>query len=143
MGQLGTHTVAPGATTRAIGAGLFYAGCVFALAFFTGVLRTMLVTHAKGLTPAAAVLIELPIILFAAWMICGYVLRRISVLPDLTARAVMAVTALAAIITAEGALSAAITGGGIASVIAGYTRLEALLGLGGQIVFAAFPLLRR
>jgi hypothetical protein len=132
-----------GAAMKAFGAGLFYAGGVFALAFFTGVVRTILLAHDDGLTPAMAVLFELPVILIAAWVICGYVVRRVGVARDVQARAIMGGVAFVAILAAECALSAAITGGGIAAFVASYARLETLLGLGGQIVCAFFPLMRR
>jgi hypothetical protein len=132
-----------GAAAKALGAGLFYAGGVFVLAFFTGVLRMMLLAHDHGLTPAMAVLIELPVILIAAWVVCGYAVRPVDVARHMPARAIMGGVAFIAILAAECALSAAITGGGIAEFVTNYAHVETLLGLGGQIICALFPLIRR
>ena len=123
-------------------AGAVYAGCVFALAFVTGALRTLLLAMIGWLTPASAVLIELPFILLAAWVICGWAVRSHKVAPAIGVRALMGLVAFVLIVGVEAALTSTITGLGMEGVMASYQRPEVLLGLAGQIVFATFPLLR-
>ena len=126
----------------AVLAGAVYAGCVFGVAFATGALRTLLLAMIGRLTPAGAVLIELPAILLAAWAICGWAIRSHKVSSAIGIRALMGLVAFALIVGVEAALTSTITGLGMEGVVASYQRPEVLLGLMGQVVFAAFPLVR-
>jgi hypothetical protein len=127
---------------RAIFGGLTYACVVFAFAFATGVLRTIALSLDMGLTPVAAVLIELPIILFVAWIVCGAVLRRMQVPARIDLRCAMGAVALVGIIALEFALATAMSGSSFAEFVASYSRPEVIVGLIGQIAFALFPLAR-
>lgn len=126
----------------ALKAGFAYALIVFAFAFLTGALRTALLALERGLTPVAAVLIELPIILFLAWIVCGAVLRRMQVPARIDLRCAMGAVALVGIIALEFALATAMSGSSFAEFVASYSRPEVILGLIGQIAFALFPLAR-
>lgn len=126
----------------ALKAGLAYALVVFAFAFVTGALRTVLLSQDFGLTPVAAVMIELPFILIVAWIACGGVLRRIQVPARVDLRCAMGVVALVAIVALEFALAMAMSGSSFAEFVASYSRPDVVLGLIGQIAFAAFPLVR-
>lgn len=123
-------------------AGLVYTGIVFAFAFVTGVLRTLLLAQDFGLTPVAAVLFELPLILIVAWIACRGVLRRMHVPARVDRRLVMGVVALVTTIALEFALAATMNGASFAQFLASYGRSDVMLGLAGQIAFAAFPLVR-
>ena len=127
---------------RAIGGGAAYAAMVFAFAFITGAIRTVLTSQNLGITPLVGSLIELPIILFFAWQVCHSVMRWMRVSPDLNVRLLTCATALIAILAAEFSLSAFVLGRSLPDFLGTYGQPEALLGLAGQIIFATFPLFR-
>lgn len=127
---------------RAIGAGAAYAAMVFAFAFITGAIRTVITSQNLGITPLVGVLIELPIILYFAWQVCHSVMRWMRVSPDLTVRLLTCATALIVILAAEFGLSAFVLGRSLPDFLATYGQPEAMLGLAGQVVFATFPLFR-
>jgi len=128
--------------SSAIKAGLAYTGIVFAFAFATGVLRTILLAQDIGLTPVVAVLIELPLILIVAWIACRAVLRHMRVSARLDRRVMMGAMALAMTIALEFALATTMTGSSFRHFLASYGKPEVTLGLIGQITFGTFPLLR-
>lgn len=128
--------------TRAVGAGIAYAAMVFAFAFVTGAIRTVIVSQNLSIAPLVGVLIELPIILFFAWQVCHSVMRWMRVSPDLGVRLLTCATALIAMLVAEYSLSAFVFGRTLPDFLASYAQPEALLGLAGQIIFATFPLFR-
>lgn len=128
--------------SSAFKAGLVYTGIVFAFAFVTGVLRTILLAQDFGLTPVVAVLIELPLILVVAWIVCRGVLRQMQIPARVDRRLMMGVVALVVTIALEFALAAMMNGSSFTQFLAGYGKPEVILGLAGQITFAAFPLVR-
>jgi hypothetical protein len=127
---------------RAIWAGVVYAVAVFSFAFLTGALRTVAVSS-TGIPPVLAVAIELPVLLLTSWVICGLLLERIHVSADLGLRLLMGAVALIVMLSAEFALSAIVIGRSLPQFIASYEHPEAMLGLIGQLVFAALPAVRR
>lgn len=127
---------------RAIGAGAAYAAMVFAFAFVTGAIRTVVTSQNIGVTPLVGVLIELPVILYFAWQVCGSVMRWMRVSPDLSVRLLTCATALIVMLSAEYALSGLVLGRSLEAFLGTYSQPEALIGLAGQIVFATFPLFR-
>lgn len=135
-------TASQASLTRAIGAGAAYAAMVFAFAFVTGAIRTIITSQNLGITPLIGVLIELPVILFFAWRVCDSVMRWTRVSPDLGIRLLTSATALIAMLVAEYSLSAFVLGRSLPDFLATYAQPEAMIGLGGQIIFATFPLFR-
>lgn len=127
---------------RAIGGGALYAGGVFGFAFITGAIRTILVAENPGVSPLAGALLELPLILMIAWGLCELAIDQTRAPADIGTRAVMGATALAVIVGAEILVTLLATGRDTAAFAASYQQPEALLGLGGQIVAALFPLLQ-
>jgi len=123
-------------------AGLVYTGIVFAFAFVTGALRTILLAQDFGLTPVAAVLFELPLILIVAWITCRAVLRQMQIPARVDRRLVMGVVAFVATIALEFVLAATMNGNNFVQFLEGYARPDVILGLFGQLAFAAFPLVR-
>ena len=123
-------------------AGLVYTGIVFAFGFVTGALRTILLAQDFGLTPVAAVLFELPLILIVAWITCRAVLRRMQIPARVDRRLVMGVVAFVATIALEFVLAATSNGNNFAQFLEGYAKPDVILGLLGQIAFTAFPLVR-
>ena len=122
----------------ALAAGVRYFLAVFALGFALGTLRTLFLAPRLGET--VAVLIELPVMLTAAWLICGVLLRRHA----FTARdaALMGATAFVLLMLAEACLSVLLAGRSLAEHFALYAALPNQLGLAGQIAFALIPLIR-
>jgi hypothetical protein len=122
-------------------AALTYALSVFAVGFALGVLRTVLLAPRFGETIAVA--IELPLMLAAAWLICGMVLRRIAVPPNLAARAAMGGFAFAILIACEAIVGLALMRLSVEEWLMRFSTPQGALGLAAQIAFAAFPALRR
>ncbi len=111
---------------------------VFAAGFVLGVVRTLWLAPAVG--PLAAVAIELPVILGVAWLACARVLRRWPLAP--AQAAATGALAFALLLGAEAALSLLLAGRSLADHLALYAQAPNLLGLAGQIAFAALPWLR-
>ncbi|WP_194745106.1 hypothetical protein [Thermaurantiacus tibetensis] len=125
--------------TAAVRAGLFYFAGVFALAFLLGVVRILWLVPRLGET--VAVLVELPVMLWAAWLWAGLLLRRLAVPRRAAPALVMGGTGFTLLIAAEFALGAA-TGTSPALQVAKWDTVSGALGLGAQILHAFFPLLR-
>lgn len=121
-------------------AGGAYFLCVFATGFVLGVIRALLVMPYLGST--VAVLLELPIILGIAWIVCRKLTALLD-LPDLAReRIIMGGVAFALLMLAEFGVSALVFGRGPLQHLHDLTRPWALFGLAGQLAFAAFPLLQ-
>lgn len=123
-------------------AGSLYFALVFALGFVLGTVRTLLVPHLPGDGRLLGVLIELPLMLVASWMLCGFVIRRRAVAPAVGARVVMGGWAFTLLILAEMLVGAWLFGRSPAAHFALYRDPSYALGLAAQLVFAAMPLLR-
>jgi predicted Abi (CAAX) family protease len=135
-------TVHPSMTParHTIQAGAAYFAIVFAVGFALGTVRTLFLAPRLG--EQLAVIIELPLILGASWLACGWVLRRWPVEPATGPRLTMGAAALALLILAEIALSLTAFDRSLADYFRNFTTLHGLIGLAGQIVFALMPLLR-
>lgn len=120
--------------------GLLYATIVFAAGFVLGTLRALAVAPLVGET--TAVLLELPVILAISWVACQLVIRHLAVPPALDARATMGVVALAAILAAEAFIVLPMLGRSPAEFLATFRSIPAMVGLGGQLVYALFPLIQ-
>ncbi len=132
--------MAPGAAT-AIRAGVAYFAVVFAAGFVLGTIRTLLLVPHIG--PLAAVLVELPLMLAIAWLVCRWLVQRLAVGCAWTERLLMGVVAFVLLLAAELALALALFGGTVAGFLAALGTPEGAAGLAGQVVFAAMPLLVR
>lgn len=126
---------------KGIWAGVVYAVAVFGFAFLTGALRTVAISS-TGAPPVLGVAIELPVLLLMSWVICGLLLERMQAPAESSVRMLMGVTALIVMVSGEFALSALVIGRSLPDFLASYERPEALLGLIGQLAFAAFPVIR-
>jgi hypothetical protein len=132
--------VSGGTGGAAVVAGLAYFAIVFAAGFVLGAIRTLILVPRVG--PVAAVLIELPVMLAIAWFACGWAVQHFSVPPEFTTRLVVGVVAFVLLMLAELALSVVAFRGTVAGFFTGLKRPEGSLGLAGQILFAAMPLIR-
>jgi hypothetical protein len=119
--------------------GLFYFAAVFATGFVLGTIRTLVLVPRLG--EAGAVALELPMILAAAWFICGRLVRHRQ-LAAIEA-VVMGAIAFALLMAAEAGLSRALGGRSLNEYLFLYAEPAHRLGLIGQMVFAVFPCLRR
>lgn len=116
--------------------GLRYFAGVFAAGFVLGTLRTFWLAPAVGALPAVAA--ELPIMLGISWWWCSRLLARRPL--TITGRAVMGGTAFAWLMLAEFGLALAF-GQTPAAYAAALLAPPGLLGLAGQVAFAALPLI--
>ncbi len=115
--------------------GTAYVAAVFAAGFVLGVLRTLVLAPRLG--ELIAVLVELPLMLTIAWLVCKRILRRW----PLSALAAVGMGAIAFLLLmgAEAALSTLLAGRTLAEHLALYTQWPHRAGLAGQLVFALFP----
>ena len=127
--------------TAALRAGAAYFAIVFALGFLLGTIRVLVMIPALGATPA--VLIELPILLFASWQICGWLLRRYAVPNSTSTRVVMGAFAFALLMLVELAMATLAFGQTVSAYLQGFHETHAWIGLLGQIGFAVIPAIRR
>jgi hypothetical protein len=121
-------------------AGCVYFLLVFAMGFALGIVRVLLLSPLLG--EMLAVLIELPVILLASWLICRKLIERLTVPSTLAARLLMGATALALLLSAEALMSVLLFERSLAGHLELYQTAEGLTGLAGQIVFALFPVIQ-
>ncbi len=126
---------------RAVLAGVLYFGLVFVLGFILGTLRVLVLEPRLGST--GAVFLELPVMLAASWLLCGWLIGLLRVSPAIGARLTMGGTAFALLMLAELGVSILVFGRSPAEHLATYRSWGAILGLAAQIAFAAMPLVRR
>jgi hypothetical protein len=124
---------------RATRLGAVYFAAAFMVGFVLGTIRTLVLVPRLG--ELGAVAVELPVILTAAWIICGWLLRDRNL--TLSEAAGTGAVAFVLLMLAEAALSVVLSDRTITEHMALYTDPTHLLGLAGQIAFASFPLMRR
>lgn len=122
---------------RAAEAGVAYFGLVFAAGFLLGTLRVLVLTPNIGETVAVA--FELPVMLAVSWFGCRWLVARFGVAAVLTPRLVMGGVAFSILVLAEVAVSKLAFGRSLSDHLAQYGEPSTMLGLAGQIAFAAFP----
>ncbi len=118
-------------------AALAYFVLVFALAFALGVARTLIIAPHIGET--AAVLLEVPVLIVASWIVVRRLLRNRSF--TLPQRAVMGAIAFAMTMASEAMLSVIMRNQGVTDWAKAVATPLGLVGLAGQIAFAAMPIL--
>lgn len=114
-----------------------YFVAIFALAFVLGVARTLIVAPATGET--AAVLLEIPVVLAASWVVARRLLRGRGF--ALGQRGVMGGVAFALLMVTEAALAGVLRGQSVGQWAQDLATPLGLMGLAGQIGFAAMPAL--
>lgn len=119
-------------------AALAYWAMIFALGFALGTVRVLWLTPRFGET--AAVLVELPFMLAASALAAHRLVRRHAVGGAGPALA-MGALALALLMAAEAALALGLSGQGLAGWARALVAMPGVLGLAGQLAFAAMPLL--
>jgi len=120
---------------RVLLTGILYVVAVFAAGFVLGVLRTLVMVPLLG--ALWAVLLELPVILTIAWLVCARILHRWPLSPSSAAR--MGAVAFSLLMVVEASLSNLLAGRSLTEHFALYAELPHQLGLAGQLAFALFP----
>jgi hypothetical protein len=115
-----------------------YVVAVFAAGFVLGVLRTLVLVPLLG--ELTAVLVELPVILTIAWLVCARILRRWPLAP--VEAAGMGAIAFLLLMLAEAGLSTLLAGRSLAEHLALYAQVPHQAGLAGQLAFAVVPWLQ-
>lgn len=121
-------------------AGALYFMLVFALGFVLGTVRTLVLV--PGLGELAAVVIELPLILVAAWLISRWLIHRLRVPATAVARVNMGLTAFVLLMTVEYLLSVVLFDIALEAYVSNFLTAHGALGLAGQALFACFPVLQ-
>ena len=125
----------------AIAAGFAYFATVFLAGFALGTLRTLFLAPQLG--ELAAVLVELPVIIFVSWIACGWAIRRFQVAANFSPRLIMGAVAFLCLIVADIALGIAAFDRTFAEVAADWATPSGAAGLAGQVLFGILPALRR
>jgi hypothetical protein len=125
---------------RVLWAGSLYFAAVFSLGFVFGVIRILLLVPRLG--EVWSVLIELPVILSLAWIVCDRLTTQLTIPPCWQPRLSMGAIAFVLLMIAEAALSVWLIGNSFAEHLEGYGSLPGIVGLAGQLAFAFFPLLQ-
>lgn len=123
----------------AIIAGLLYYAAVFSFAFVLGVARTLIIAPWLGTT--AAVLIEVPIVVSASWVVARRLLRRRPL--SLSQRASMGALGLVLLMASEVLLARLIRDQSIGQWVAELFTPVGMVGLVGQFAFGDIPLLMK
>ena len=122
-------------------AGVAYFAVVFAAGFILGTLRVLVLVPNFG--EFVSVVLELPVILFASWAACRWVIRSTHLEFAIGPRLIMGGTAFGLLMVAEIGVATLGFGRTIGEHFGHYATLPAQLGLAGQIMFASFPVLQR
>lgn len=119
------------------------AGAYFALVFLVGTMfgtaRILVLEPALG--EVASVLLELPLMLGSAWLICAALIGRLPIPPRATDRLVMGGLAFLLLMAAELGLDLWRPGTSVAEHFIAYREPARALGLVGQVMFGLLPLL--
>jgi hypothetical protein len=121
---------------RILANALLYWAAILALGFVLGAVRLVVLVPQLGV--AGAVAAELPVMLGASWLLAGMLLRR-RPLPSHNAALAMGALAFALLIASEIGLATQLFGASFAGWAQGVASPAGLLGLAGQVLFAAIP----
>ncbi len=120
-------------------AGVAYAVAVFAVGFFLGTVRTLLLAPRVGATIAVSV--ETPFILAASWYASRFSMRRFAIGPEIRVRILAGAVAFITLMSLEVALSSSLFHRSLGEFVEGLRSPAGLIGLTAQVIFATFPLL--
>lgn len=116
--------------------GILYFATVFTFAFAMGVIRTFVVAPRVGTT--AAVCLEVPILLLASWGVARRLLQHRPF--SLRQRFAVGATAFALIMVSEAVLAALLRRQSVTQWALELATPLGLVGLAGQLGFAAMPI---
>jgi hypothetical protein len=118
-------------------AGLRFFAVIFALAFALGVARALIIAPRLGET--TAVLIEVPLLVAASWIVTRHMLSLRAF--DLAQRYTTGTTAFLLTMASEAGLAQLLRGQDTAAWAKALATPLGLVGLAGQLAFAAMPVL--
>ncbi len=121
----------------ALGAGIAYFALIFALGFLLGTLRTLWLEAVAGV--GLAILLELPVMLFASFAAARWLVRRLAVPKTVLSRLLMGASALALLLAAELLLARWLNGQSMADAFSAMTAPARLPGLIAQLLFGLMP----
>jgi hypothetical protein len=124
---------------RALTAATVYFLALFALGFVLGTIRVLFVAPQIGVLRAT--LLEVPLMLAAAFFMCRWTVRRWKVSPALAARWVMGLWFLVLLALFETLLGVTLFGRTLAETWAGFAKPAGIIGLTAQAIAALLPLL--
>jgi len=124
---------------RALTAATVYFLALFALGFVLGTIRVLFVAPQIGVLRAT--LLEVPLMLTAAFFMCRWAVRRWKVSPALAARWVMGLWFLVLLALFETLLGITLFGRTLAETWAGLATPAGIIGLTAQAIAALLPLL--
>ncbi len=123
---------------RALTAATIYFFGLFTLGFVLGTIRVLFVAPRIGVL--GATLIEVPLMLIAAFFMCRWAVERWHVPPALATRGAMALWFLVLLALFETLVGVALFGRTLAGTWAGLDTLVGLIGLTAQAIAALLPL---
>lgn len=123
---------------RALIATSTYFVALFCLGFILGTIRVLLVAPRLGVL--SATLLEVPIMLTAAFFLCRWTIGRWLVPPTLSARGVMALWFLVLLALFEALVGVALFGRTLTGTWSGLANPAGLIGLTAQSIAALLPL---
>ena len=115
-----------------------YFAAVFAAGLVLGTVRVLMLAPAMG--AAAAVALEVPVMLAVSWVAARWAVARYGVPGRTGPRLAMGGLAFVLLMAAEVALGVWGFGQSPAGIAAGLIRPEGMLGLAGQVAFGLVPL---
>jgi hypothetical protein len=126
--------------TAALKAGTIYFAIVYAIGFFLGTVRVLLLLPLVGET--AAVLFEAPVMLLVSWIAARWSAKTFSVPAKPLPRVVMGAVAFALLMAGELAVSNLVFDRSLDDMLTAYRSLSGILGLTAQVIFALLPLVQ-
>ncbi len=123
---------------RTLIAATFYFLVLFALGFVLGTIRVLFVAPKLGVL--SATLLEVPLMLTAAFFVCRWAIRRWQVLSGLSGRGAMVLWFLLLLALFETLVGVALFGRTWAGTWAGLATPAGFIGLTTQIIAALLPL---
>lgn len=123
---------------RALIAATVYFLALFALGFVLGTIRVLFVAPQIGVLRAT--LLEVPLMLTAAFFMCRWAVRRWQASPALAARWVMGLWFLVLLALFETLLGVTLFGQTLDETWAGLATVAGLVGLTAQVIAAVLPL---
>lgn len=117
--------------------GAAYFAVIFVLGFVLGTVRVVVV--APAVCAIGAVLLELPLMVAASWIVAERLLRSRPY--DRSDRRLIGSTAFVLLMASEASLAVALFGRSFAEWAEEIATPQGMLGLAGQLIFAAIPLM--
>jgi hypothetical protein len=123
---------------RAALAGGLYALALLVLGFMLGTARVLIVAPLAG--ELVATLIELPVMLTAAFFACRWIVRRWAISADPAGRLIMGLSFLALLLGLETILGLTLLGRTWPGQLAAFASPAGMAGLAAQVVSALMPM---